>query len=211
MSSFPRPTAHRLASAAAAALLAAAPASAQGPDPRTAPFSGLRAEGLAGYDALQDGGDQDSSSSNGIFYGVAAGYDFPVSRILLGVEGEFAGSTTDTRTDGIAVAGDRLVLDAGRDLYAGLRVGFPLGDTVLGYLKGGYTNARADIRYTQGTVSVRDHADLDGFRLGAGLEYRLRGQTFVKGEYRYSNYSSVEGYDTDVDRHQIVAGIGVRF
>lgn len=189
----------------------AAPAAAQDASPEAAPFSGLHAQGLLGYDAVQDGGDQDSSSSNGVLYGFAAGYDLPVHRIVLGVEGEISGSTTDTRTNDLVVAGDRLRLDAGRDLYIGGRVGFPISDVALGYLKGGYTNAQVDVRYDQGNTRVRDAAKLDGFRIGAGLEYRLPGSTFVKGEYRYSNYSRVEGYDTDVDRHQMVAGIGVRF
>ncbi len=46
--------------------------------------------------------------------------------------------------------------------------------------------------------------------------------SFVKLEYRYSNYSEgeidLEGdlpdsdrFDTDLDRHQIVAGVGFRF
>jgi len=192
-------------------LAAAAPAAAQQAAPETAPFSGLHAEGLIGYDAVRDGGDQSSSSSDGIVYGFAVGYDVPVSRILLGVEAEIGGSTTDTRTDDLIVAGDRLRLDAGRDLYVGGRVGFPISDLALGYLKAGYTNAQIDVRYDAGNTRVSDDAKLDGFRLGAGLEYRLAGQTFVKGEYRYSNYSRVEGYDTDVDRHQVLAGLGLRF
>jgi len=187
--------------------LLAVPAAAQ----EAAPFTGLRAEALLGYDAVQDGGDQDSSSSNGVLYGVAAGYDVPLGSLVVGAEAEFSGSTTDTRTGDVLVAGDRLRLDAGRDLYLGGRVGFPLGAAALGYLKGGYTNAHVDVRYDAGVNSARDDATLDGFRIGAGLEYRLAGQTFVKGEYRYSNYGSVDGFDADVDRHQVAAGIGIRF
>ena len=32
----------------------------------------------------------------------------------------------------------------------------------------------------------------DGYRVGAGVEYALTGQSFVKLEYRYSNYSDAE-------------------
>ena len=88
---------------------------------------------------------------------------------------------------------------------------FPISDVALGYLKAGYTNAQVDVRYDLGNTRVSDDAKLDGLRLGAGLEYRLAGQTFIKGEYRYSNYSRVEGFDTDVDRHQVLAGLGLRF
>jgi outer membrane immunogenic protein len=33
----------------------------------------------------------------------------------------------------------------------------------------------------------------------------------VKGEYRYSNYGNQDGVDVDADRHQLMAGVGVRF
>ena len=62
----------------------------------------------------------------------------------------------------------------------------------------------------------------DGYRVGAGVEYALTGQSFVKLEYRYSNYSDAEidfggdapntdNFDIDTDRHQVVAGVGFRF
>ena len=195
--------------AASATVLLAAPAFAQ--DIARAPFTGPRIEGLVGYDSVSDGSDQDSSSSNGILYGAQVGYDAQVGGVVLGAEGEVTGSTTDTRTDSFISPGDRFRLDAGRDLYVGGRVGYVISPVAMIYAKGGYTNARLDVRYDNGNVSIDDHADLDGFRVGAGMEYRLNGNTYVKGEYRYSNYSSVEGYDTDVDRHQLVAGIGLRF
>ena len=195
--------------AASATFFVAVPAFAQ--DIVRAPFTGPRVEGLIGYDSVSDGNDQDSSASSGVVYGGAVGYDAQVGGVVLGVEGEITGSTTDTRTDNLINAGDRLRLDAGRDLYAGGRVGYVISPLAMIYAKGGYTNARVEARYDSGNVRIDDHADLDGFRIGAGLEYRLSGNTYVKGEYRYSNYSSVDGYDTDVDRHQLIAGLGLRF
>jgi len=53
--------------------------------------------------------------------------------------------------------------------------------------------------------------NLDGFRVGAGLEYNISPTTYVKGEYRYSHYGDVDGYDIDLDRHQLVGGVGIRF
>lgn len=40
---------------------------------------------------------------------------------------------------------------------------------------------------------------------------------FIKAEYRYSNYKNIDigeddfDLDTDIDRHQVVVGVGVRF
>lgn len=197
-----------LAAAMTGAALAAMPATAQ---TAAAPFTGLRIEGVAGYDALKDGHGQDSSSSDGFVYGGAVGYDVQVNNLIVGAEGEVTGSTTDTRTDGLLAAGDRLRVDTGRDLYAGARVGFVLNPTTMAYAKGGYTNARINTRYTTGSTEVRDHFDMDGFRLGAGLEHQIGANTYIKGEYRYSNYSRADRYDIDADRHQLVAGVGMRF
>ncbi len=196
-----------LAATAAVAAATAMPAVAQ----EAAPFTGLRIEGLIGYDQLSDGEDQDSSSSDGIGYGAAIGYDFQAGPVVAGIEGEITGTTVDTRTDNLLVAGDRFRLDGGRDLYAGGRVGLAISPLALGYVKAGYTNAQLDARYDASDLSFDDSFELDGFRVGAGLEYKFGVNTYLKGEYRYSNYGQAEGYDIDVDRHQLVAGFGLRF
>ena len=193
------------------AATAAAPAFAQDAPPEPAPFTGLRAEGIVGYDNLSDGGDGDSGSRDGVLYGGQVGYDFQVGRAILGIEGEITGASTDTRADDLISAGDRFSLDAGRDLYAGARVGFAVSPTAMMYAKGGYTNFQLESEYRLGNTTTRDTAELDGFRVGAGVEYQLTPQLHLKGEYRYSNYSNLEGYDIDLDRHQVLGGIGVRF
>lgn len=194
--------------AAAATTALAAPAYAQ---TAGGPFTGLRIEGVVGYDALKDGHGQDSSTSDGVVYGGAVGYDVQVNNLIVGGEGELTGSTSDTRTDNLLATGDRLRVSAGRDLYAGARVGFVLNPTTMAYAKGGYTNARVNARYDIGNTQTRDNIDLDGFRLGAGLEHQIGANTFVKGEYRYSHYGEADGFDIDADRHQLVAGVGMRF
>ena len=52
---------------------------------------------------------------------------------------------------------------------------------------------------------------MEGFRVGAGAEFKLSNNMYLKGEYRYSNYGKIDGYDIDIDRHQVVAGVGIRF
>ncbi|MBL7598920.1 porin family protein, partial [Escherichia coli] len=101
----------------------------------------------------------------------------------------------------VLVAGDRARISTGRDLYVGARVGFTVGGNALIYAKGGYTNGRI----TGETGNVRVSDNLDGFRLGAGVEHAFGQRLYGKVEYRYSNYSQ------DVERHQVLAGLGVRF
>jgi outer membrane immunogenic protein len=178
----------RILATAALALAAASatPAFAQDAD---APFTGPRVEALAGWDRVSI----DGESESGVSYGGAIGYDLQRGSAVFGVEGEFAGSTVDATDSGVTVK-------AGRDLYAGVRVGVVASPNTLIYAKGGYTNARVVVE----TTGFRDGANLDGFRLGAGVEQNF-GKFYGKVEYRYSNYES------DFDRHQVLAGLGVRF
>ncbi len=198
--------------AALAAVLAtglATPAAAQ-----DGPFAGGRIEALAGYDNLQDGGDGDSEGREGFSYGGLLGYDFQRGNIVYGIEGEVTDSTTKARSYNEFAAGDRFSVEAGRDLYVGGRLGYVISPQAMVYGKAGYTNARVESRYQAATSSdseLVDKANLDGFRLGAGLEYKLSPTAFVKGEYRYSHYGDVDGYDIDLDRHQLMAGLGIRF
>lgn len=190
----------------------AVPAMAQDVGPR-APFTGPRAEGIVGWDRLSDGTGQDAGSSDGVVYGGQIGYDFQAGSAIVGAEAELTGSTTDTRADSLLVAGDRLTVDAGRDVFVGGRLGFLAGDRAMIYAKGGYTNARINTRYTIGTTTAEEGVNLDGYRIGAGAEVQLSPNLYLKGEYRYSNYSNVQDFDDDIDldRHQVVGGIGIRF
>lgn len=201
-----------LATAAASIGLAfAAPAFAQDGPPVAGPFTGLRAEALAGYDNIQDGSDGTSDGRDGVVYGGAIGYDFDAGGLVIGAEGEITGATTKARTNDVFATGDRFRLKAGRDLYAGGRIGYAVSPQALLYAKAGYTNAQVEGRYTLGTATVVDKSELDGFRVGAGAEYQMPSGAYIKAEYRYSNYGNLDGYDIDLDRHQVVAGVGFRF
>jgi outer membrane immunogenic protein len=193
--------------ATSAAIAAAVPASAQ----TAQPFTGLRVEGLIGYDSLNDRQGQDKSSSDGVLYGAAIGYDVPAGPVVLGAEGEISGSSSDTRSNGIRVPGDEFRLGAGRDLYAGARVGYVISPVAMGYVKAGYTNAKFDARYTAAGITNVNSQEVGGYRLGAGLEYAISPNTFVKGEYRYSHYDELDGVGINPNRHQLMAGLGLRF
>lgn len=193
-------------------------------------FSGFRVEALAGYDVSQAGSsaDDDSEADNdqsieGLAYGIGAGYDFDAGGVVLGLEAEYYGSTAEVEFDDGDFEGFGLGnVSAGRDLYLGARVGVKANEDLLVYAKGGYTNATYDVLSRDGETEFRADIDADGYRVGAGLEYALSGNTFAKVEYRYSNYSEGEldfqddvpdsdDFDIDLDRHQVMAGFGFRF
>lgn len=178
----------------------AAPALAQD----AAPFTGFHVEGLAGYDNLKGNG----GGRDGVAYGVGAGYDFQMGGAVLGIEGEVMDSSAKgCETDFVAL-NDRICANAKRDLYAGARVGVAVAPSTLLYAKAGYTNARVRVNYTDATTPANNFSaadNLDGIRVGAGVEQKLGTNLFAKAEYRYSNY------EAGIERHQVLGGIGIRF
>lgn len=187
-----------------AALLAgtvATPALAQD----AAPFTGLRVEGLIGYEAT----DVEDENTDGIAYGVGVGYDVQSGSGVFGIEAEATESSVDECVRGVVLATDTLCAKVGRDLYVGGRAGALIGVNTLLYAKAGYTNNRVKAEYQDGTagtaLDLTEKDDLDGIRVGGGVEIGVGTNAFVKGEYRYSNYE--QGYD----KHQGLVGFGVRF
>lgn len=170
-----------LAAAFAAGL--AAPAMAQD----SAAFTGFRVEALAGYDNVDVSG---LKNPDGVLYGIGAGYDVALGGLVVGLEADVTDSTTKVKLAGPDVESDR-------DLYVGGRVGAIVGSGLL-YAKAGYTNARFEQDGFGGSNN-------DGVRAGLGYEYNLSGKSYLKLEYRYSNY---EG---GIERNQAVAGFGFRF
>jgi outer membrane immunogenic protein len=179
----------------------ASPALAQ----QTGNFSGPRIEGIVGYERA----DIEGEDSDGVSYGVGLGYDFQTGGMVVGVEAEAADSTVDECVTGVSLATDELCAELGRDLYVGGRVGAAVSPNVLLYGKAGYTNNRAALDYEDGTAATtldfERGENLDGLRVGGGLEFALGPNSFAKTEYRYSNYE--QGFE----KHQVVAGFGFRF
>lgn len=214
---------------AGATFAVATPSFAQTVDDNSA-FTGLRVQAVTGYDAISAGSSVDDDanvdndqSAEGIIYGAAVGYDIDLGGVVIGPEAEFTFSSAKTEFEDGDFEGFGLGrVSAERDLYLGARVGARVGDNALAYVKGGYTNATLNTTNTVGTTEFRDGYDLDGFRVGGGVEVALSQNMFLNAEYRYSKYSEAEvdfegsvpdadRFDIDLDRHQVAVGLGLRF
>lgn len=214
----------------AAASLAAigSPAAAQNVADNT--FTGLWGGVIGGYDVSRAGSsiDDDSNVDNdqsidGFAYGAQLGYDIDVGGFVIGAEAEYTGSTAEVKFENGDFEGFGFGnVETGRDLYFGARLGAKVGPDAMIYAKGGYTNAKYNVRSNDGMTQFDQDIDTDGYRIGAGAEYALGANSFVKLEYRYSNYSDAEvdfdgdasdtpNFDIDTDRHQVMAGFGFRF
>jgi outer membrane immunogenic protein len=210
----------------------AAPALAQD----ASPFTGPRIEGIIGYDALKSGDSDDDGvdtgendgdeSMEGALYGVGVGYDFDLGGLVAGVEGEFTESSGKQENDETLDIPFNSRIETGRDIYVGARLGFKATPTTLLYAKGGYTNTSIEAQFEGDDDQFEFDSNVDGWRVGAGVEQVLGQNMFGKLEYRYSNYTNLdfsddfdlgdldpENFDTDIDldRHQVVAAFGVRF
>lgn len=193
-------------------------------------FTGLWGGVIGGYDTSSAGSsvDDDSNVPNdqsieGVGYGVQLGYDVDLGGVVVGAEAEYSDSSAEVEFENGDFEGFGFGnVETGRDLYVGARVGAKVGPDAMIYAKGGYTNAKYDVRSSDGTTELSQDLDLDGYRLGAGAEYALSDNAFVKLEYRYSNYSEAEvdfdgalpdsdRFNIDTDRHQVMAGVGFRF
>lgn len=111
-----------------------------------------------------------------VVYGANAGVNIPLGDVIVGVE-----ATVDN------------VFENQREFGASARLGYTFDDVML-YGEAGYTNYR--------DVFSRD---LDGLRVGGGLEYNISDNTFVSAEYRYTDFEAGAG------KHAGLIGLGIRF
>jgi outer membrane immunogenic protein len=204
------------------ALLAATPAAAQ----ELTPLGGPRIELRAGWDDAapivsytdETGTSRLSRAHSGLTYGTELGYD-----VLLpgsGFVGGYAGIEGSTNKTCSTLLTERECLGAGRNITAGVRVGFALPHNSKVYIKGGYSNGRVDYTYRDSAFPA-DNADLshnfDGFHVGGGAELGITSHVYTKLEYLYTHYNLADvssgalGASIDIDRHQVVGGVGYRF
>ncbi|HEY9091794.1 outer membrane protein [Parasphingorhabdus sp.] len=196
---------------AATAACVSTPALAQDASSFNGPYVG----GVLGFDNVELEADGIKADDSGTIYGGVIGYDMNLGGFIVGAEAEYTESAVKETMPSVLVAGDQARLSAGRDLYAGVRLGYEFAPNAMIYAKGGYTNAKAKLRYDDNAGSVSSFSDeLDGYRIGGGLE-ATADKLFVRLEYRYSDYGS---YSTDgllpginTSRHQGVVMAGLRF
>lgn len=214
-----------LALVAAGSVLAATPALAQ--DGANPTFTGPRVEASLGYDHVGAGSSVSNNNGNddqkidGLLYGGGVGYDVSAGAVTLGAEGEITGSTARSGQNAYTSTFGYGRVRQGRDLYVGGRVGVLASPTTMIYAKGGYTNSHLRVLAGNTNTSTDTAFNLDGYRVGAGVEHATGAHSYAKIEYRYSNYERAQvnyasggqsaKFDVDTDRHQLVASYGFRF
>jgi outer membrane immunogenic protein len=182
--------------------------------------SGAYVEAHGGYDNLQNDDYFNLPTigfrfrpTNGAVYGVAAGYDAPISgRIFAGVQAtldESSGRTCQVNPLILAPGIFESCLRLDRDIGANVRIGTSVGSKrqLLVYALAGYSNTRltSSFQINRTNESGFSSRNVSGVRLGVGANYALTHLVFGKLEYRHSNFAD------GVSRNQALAGFGVRF
>lgn len=143
---------------------------------------------------------------SGAVYGGQLGYNWQSANWVLGLEGQFNGSSIN-RTD-ISVffpLTDRLSSKV--DFYTTVtgRIGYAF-DHWLPYIKGGYAGANLKVtNFDTLGVSFAHNDWYNGFVVGAGLEYAWAGSWIIGVEYNYMNLGRQTAVGLD-SPPQLIAG-----
>lgn len=202
--------------ASLAALGCAMPALAQEAAPAPSEkgiFDGVSIAGIVGIDVMTIQENDEADAARGVLFGGSIGYDRQVGKVVIGLQGEITGSKAAYKIEDLLANGDRFESRAGRDLYAGVRVGMPAGRTLL-YIGGGYVNSQLRSYYSDTSGTIDQTEEKGGFRVSLGAEVQ-RKTVFGRLEMRYQDLGdyTVFALPTGYARThtQIVAGVGARF
>jgi outer membrane immunogenic protein len=147
-------------------------------------WQGAYVGGQAGYHwgkgSFQMNGISTSASPEGLNAGVYAGHNFEIMpSFILGLD-------ADIGYDGIRYNDNNVgtTITAGLESSIRARMGYAF-DRTLVYAAGGYTGMNA--KFENGNSTAKQW--LNGWTVGAGVDYALADNVFIRGEYRYSRYS----------------------
>jgi outer membrane immunogenic protein len=124
------------------------------------------------------------------------------NNIVLGVEGDFSYNWNDKKVRGYEFGTD----------WAGTvraRVGYAFDDALI-YGAAGWTVTRG---YLDPPTGGERKKNLNGYTLAAGVDYKFTDNMFARGEYRFTDFSSKEFRNVDVNpnQHAVILGVGFKF
>ena len=130
---------------------------------------------------------------SGIMGGTQFGYNYQFSNWLIGIEGEFAGTSAQGTTNFVGpLASTAVTVD--QNWYGTLsgRLGYAMGPLLV-YAKGGGAWMNADYRYSVNSGINGANAissTRSGWNAGAGLEYLMTQRWSAKLEYDYLGFGT---------------------
>lgn len=164
----------------------------------------IGAEGGYSWNTFDPDGASNADANGGIF-GVFGGYNYQFdNNWVVGIEGDVLHNwnSKDTAFGSVETTWQGSVR---------ARVGYAF-DNALIYGTAGWAIARAEANPDVGP----DESDtLNGWTVGAGLDYAFTQNIFARGEYRYTDYGGGDFGgavgDFDLNQNTIMIGVGVKF
>jgi opacity protein-like surface antigen len=195
------------------ASVAAAPAFAQDTQDTQGMGFSARVEARVGYDevrndfTVQNGAFTEQVGVSDVMFGLEAGVDVRVSRVLVGAyvgidESEADDCVANPFFERTTTRKDSICIDAKRNVYAGGRLGLSVGEGgVLGqggviYAKGGLSKGKFDGSYTVTAAAAGQKVGqlfsgndtVSGYHFGGGFEVDFTPNIYFKGEYVQHRY-----------------------
>ncbi|MCD1266091.1 hypothetical protein B5M44_19285 [Shinella sumterensis] len=149
-----------------------------------------------------------SENFNGATLGGFVGYNWQFSNgFVTGIEGDVSYNWNDQEFAGV---------EAGTEWGGSVRgrVGFAI-DRALVYGAGGWTATRGFVKDVP--TGEKFTKTFSGWTLGAGVEYAVTDNVFVRGEYRYNHFGDKDIdvgpgiINVDLDQSVVKLGLGVKF
>ena len=168
------------------------------------PYLGVQGGGswLSGDFTL--GGVRSQESFDGGVLGAFAGFNHQFdNNVVAGIEGDLSYNWNESDVQGLG--------NAGTDLNGAVRarLGFAI-DRALIYGAAGWTAASG---YTDIPGVTKDSKTMNGYTLGAGVDYAITDHMFGRLEYRFNDYGKQDiGPSTfDMKENRVTVGVGVKF
>ena len=173
-------------------------------------WAGAYAGAQAGY-----GWEQIDASGAGVFVGDDfdgarlggfAGYNWVVSGgYILGLEGDLS---YDFNENSYTVSGTGLDIRSGLNGSVRARVGYGF-DRALFFAAAGWTASNLTLESTG--IKISD--TMNGWTVGAGVDYAFTNKLFGRLEYRYNDYgdTTINAGTFETKQHVINAGVGIKF
>ncbi len=143
-----------------------------------------------------------SQDFDGGMVGGFVGYNWQFGNgFVAGVEGDFDYNWNEESFGGIDIGTDWSGAVRGRIGYA--------FDRVMVYGAGGWAITNG---YVEG-LGVDESETFNGWTVGAGVDFAVTDNMFIRGEYRYNDFGDkdIGGLNVDLDQHVVKAGIAVKF
>lgn len=146
---------------------------------------------------------------NGFALGAYAGYNFFSDPWVYGVEVDVKRDFNDERF----TAGDTYETETRWGGSVRARIGYAIDRTLI-YGTGGYAFTNAKLENVTAATSEKD--TFHGWTIGAGVEQAFTDNLAGRIEYRYTDYSKSDvfntpGTDGDIDSHSIMVGVSMKF